>query len=80
MDSGSYFKASGRFLIIQRDRNVGGKGGALSISEVSAFCPRGVYTPGQPGGPWTTIGFFDTTAPGSRNFPEDEVKLDLSAG
>ena len=53
MDSRSYFKASGRFLIIQRDRNVGGKGGALSISEVSAFCPRGVYTPGQPGGPWT---------------------------
>ena len=34
----------------------------------------------QPGGAWTTIGFFDTTAPGSRNFPEDEVKLDLSAG
>ena len=34
----------------------------------------------QPAGAWTTIGFFDTTAPGSRNFPEDEVKLDLSAG
>ena len=34
----------------------------------------------QPGGAWTTIGFFDTTAPGSRNLTEDEVKLDLSAG
>ena len=34
----------------------------------------------QPGGAWTTIGFFDTTAPCSQNFPEDEVKLDLSAG
>ena len=34
----------------------------------------------QPAGAWTTIGFFDTTAPGSRNFPEDEVKLDLSGG
>ena len=53
METGSHFRAHGRFLIIQRDQNVGGNGWALSIAEVTAFCPRGVYTPGKPGGPWT---------------------------
>ena len=40
-------------MILQRDRSEGGKGGALSIAEVSAFCPKAAYTPGTPGGPWT---------------------------
>ena len=53
VETGSYFRAFGRFLIIQRDRDVGGNGGALSIAEVNAFCPRGPYKPGEPGGPWT---------------------------
>ena len=49
----SNIRARGRYLILQRDRSEGGNGGALSIAEVSAFCPKGPYTPGSPGGPWT---------------------------
>merc|ERR1712013_515992 len=45
--------AHGRYLILQRDESTGGKGGALSIAEVSVFCPKGSYVPGTPGGPWT---------------------------
>ena len=40
-------------MILQRDQSTGGKGGALSIAEVSVFCPQGPYVPGTPGGPWT---------------------------
>ena len=40
-------------MILQRDESTGGKGGALSIAEVSVFCPKGPYIPGTPGGPWT---------------------------
>lgn len=55
MEPDSYFRAYGRYLILQRDRSEGGKGGALSIAEVSAFCPKQseAYVPGTPGGPWT---------------------------
>ena len=53
VEPNSQFRARGRFLILQRDRSEGGKGGALSIAEVSAFCPKAAYTPGTPGGPWT---------------------------
>merc|ERR1719209_2197485 len=51
----SYFRDYGRYLILQRDRSKGGKGGALSIAEFSAFCPKQseAYVPGTPGGPWT---------------------------
>ena len=51
----SYFRAYGRYLHLQRDRSEGGKGGALSIAEVSVLCPKqaATYTPGTPGGPWT---------------------------
>merc|ERR1711962_1405455 len=49
----SQFRAHGRYLILQRDESTGGKGGALSIAEVSVFCPKGPYVPGTPGGPWT---------------------------
>ena len=55
MEPDSYFRAYGRYLHLQRDRSEGGKGGALSIAEVSVFCPKqaAAYTPGTPGGPWT---------------------------
>merc|ERR1711936_1155265 len=53
VEEDSQFRAHGRYLILQRDESTGGKGGALSIAEVSVFCPRGSYTPGTPGGPWT---------------------------
>merc|ERR1711899_427078 len=53
VDQDSQFRALGRYLILQRDESTGGKGGALSIAEVSVFCPKGSYVPGTPGGPWT---------------------------
>merc|ERR1719222_1031098 len=53
VEKDSQFRAHGRYLILQRDESTGGKGGALSIAEVSVFCPRGPYVPGTPGGPWT---------------------------
>ena len=53
VEKDSHFRAHGRYLILQRDESTGGKGGALSIAEVSVFCPKGPYVPGTPGGPWT---------------------------
>jgi len=53
VEQGSTVRAHGRYLILQRDQSTGGKGGALSIAEVSVFCPQGPYVPGTPGGPWT---------------------------
>jgi hypothetical protein len=53
VEKDSYFSSHGRYLILQRDQSTGGKGGALSIAEVSVFCPKGPYVPGTPGGPWT---------------------------
>ena len=57
------FRAVGRYLIVQKDNAKGGKGSALSVGEVTAFCPKepgtpyvpieGSYIPGYPGGSWT---------------------------
>ena len=57
------FRAVGRYLIVQKDNAKGGKGSALSVGEVTAFCPKepetpyvpieGSYIPGNPGGSWT---------------------------
>jgi len=56
VDVGPYFylntPARGRYLIVQRDQ--AGRGGALSLMELKAFCPiKGSYVPGTPGGAWT---------------------------
>ena len=67
MSNSPEFRAYGRYLIIQKDSAKGGKGSALSVSEVFAYCSKlavdisdtpeepseGSYIPGTPGGPWT---------------------------